>query len=102
MNPEGIKIVHFSGDPTAKPWCRVLDPDGSWWPRRSDRDASYVVKFAETFRGYWLWVKKDPDMWASASRSAFAWDTASFELGSDGQIYRRPPDSGTKFDEREL
>merc|ERR1712187_519314 len=22
--PESIKIVHFSGDPSAKPWCRVL------------------------------------------------------------------------------
>jgi len=90
QTPEKVKIVHFSGEPTAKPWHRVLDPSfESFWPDRS-RDAEYVEMFADEFQGHWLWIKKDPAMWASTAKTTRGWDMEKMFLGEDGKIYRYP------------
>ncbi|CAK9051475.1 unnamed protein product [Durusdinium trenchii] len=86
QNPENIKIVHYSGKPTAKPWHRVLDETWKeFWPSRA-RDEEYVKLFAEEFMGYWLWVKRDPKIFES---HASGWDMAGIELNEDGEYQRR-------------
>eukprot|EP00439_Symbiodinium_sp_Y106_P074217 s1939_g14.t1 len=85
QTPEKIRVVHFSGKPTAKPWHRVLD--SAWkdfWPDRS-RDAEYVERFAEEFMGYWLWVKRDREKFDAQANS---WDTVGLELNEDGEFFR--------------
>ncbi|CAK9112284.1 Uncharacterized protein R707 [Durusdinium trenchii] len=80
QNPENIKIVHYSGKPTAKPWHRVLDETWKeFWPSRA-RDEEYVKLFAEEFMGYWLWVKRDPKIFES---HASGWDMAGIELNEE-------------------
>eukprot|EP00928_Gymnodinium_smaydae_P046938 TRINITY_DN31296_c0_g1_i1.p1 TRINITY_DN31296_c0_g1~~TRINITY_DN31296_c0_g1_i1.p1 ORF type:complete len:592 (+),score=124.23 TRINITY_DN31296_c0_g1_i1:41-1777(+) len=82
--PESIKIIHFSGEGVGKPWRRVMDDGGKRWPRR-ELDEAYMLEVAETFRGYWLWVRRDPTFW---SQTRYARDTDGFELGEDGEVYR--------------
>ncbi|CAE7568867.1 unnamed protein product [Symbiodinium pilosum] len=87
QTPEEIRVVHFSGKPTAKPWHRVLDK--AWqdfWPARS-RDAEYVERFAEEFMGYWLWVKRDREKF-EAQAGGNSWDMAGLELNQDGEFFR--------------
>ena len=87
QTPEKIRVVHFSGKPTAKPWHRVLDK--AWqdfWPDRS-RDAEYVRHFAEEFMGYWLWVKRDREKFEEKA-AGNSWDVANLELNEDGEFFR--------------
>lgn len=94
QTPDKIKIVHFSGESTAKPWHRVLDPSfASFWPSRS-RDAEYVGMFADEFQGHWLWVKKDRPMWEMTQNTVRGWDMEQMFLGLDDQIYRWPEEKG--------
>lgn len=89
------KIVHFSGEPMAKPWHRVLHSSHAHlWPDRT-RDAEYAELFAEEFRGYWLWVKRDRSAWAKAEEDK-KWNgpMALFSLGVDGVIYAEDEGSG--------
>ena len=91
QTPEKIRVVHFSGKPTAKPWHRVLDK--AWqdfWPDRS-RDAEYVERFAEEFMGYWLWVKRDREKFEAQS-SGNSWDMVGLELNEDGEFFRHYKD----------
>merc|ERR1711933_330233 len=89
--PEQIKVVHFSGENTAKPWRRVLDESlADYWPDRS-RDQDYVHMFAEEFEGYFLWVKQDGEWLRGAQKmSSHAWTLADFFVGEDGRFYRQP------------
>lgn len=89
-HPERIKIVHYSGKPTAKPWHRVLDPRWKdFWPSRS-RDEEYVKLFAEEFMGYWLWILRDAEKFQLQAEGPNAsWDMARLELGEDGEYYRK-------------
>jgi len=87
-HPEEIKIVHYSGKPTAKPWHRVLDRHWKdFWPDRS-RDKEYVELFAQEFMGYWLWILRDREKF-DAQLEGNTWDFANLELGDDGEFYRR-------------
>jgi len=81
-DPRRIKVVHFSGEPTAKPWRRVLDKKKF---SRED-DAEYLQEFAEEYRGYFLWVKRDPSAWAAVNKRDRQY--GSLSLGEDGKIYR--------------
>eukprot|EP00930_Biecheleria_cincta_P057677 TRINITY_DN43575_c0_g1_i1.p1 TRINITY_DN43575_c0_g1~~TRINITY_DN43575_c0_g1_i1.p1 ORF type:complete len:674 (+),score=73.58 TRINITY_DN43575_c0_g1_i1:227-2248(+) len=84
--PERIKIVHFSGEPGAKPWQRVLKPElAHTWPDRS-HDAAYIELFQEEFLGYWLWIKRDRSAWDKATTNN-KWEGA-YTLGEDGEIYQ--------------
>eukprot|EP00927_Polykrikos_kofoidii_P052208 TRINITY_DN45990_c0_g1_i1.p1 TRINITY_DN45990_c0_g1~~TRINITY_DN45990_c0_g1_i1.p1 ORF type:complete len:583 (+),score=85.19 TRINITY_DN45990_c0_g1_i1:46-1749(+) len=88
--PGGIKVIHYSGEGSAKPWCRVLEEEGRGWtdPRL---DRAYTLQYAEHFRGYCLWVKRDREWWDSVMNSKYgAGDADGLELGEDGQIYRCP------------
>lgn len=90
--PERIKIVHFSGEPTAKPWHRVLDEKfADFWPDRS-RDAEYVQLFAEEFQGHWLWVKKDRTYWEGMSHPSQRTEMKAIFLGEDDELYWRSTD----------
>lgn len=90
MNHHKIKIVHYSGEATAKPWNRVLDEKwADWWPDRS-KDAEYMEKFAEEFQGHHQWVKRDP---AWFERRGEKEDMEGIYIGEDGEIYRRPKES---------
>jgi len=84
-----VKIVHYSGVATTKPWCRVLDEKWKdWWPPNRTRDKEYAAKNAEEFQGYWLWVKKDRATFQNATRNPTNWDVKGMYIGSDGEIYR--------------
>merc|ERR1712176_941260 len=62
-DPARIKIVHFSGEPLAKPWHRVLDKRfAHLWPDRA-HDSEYADIFIEEFYGYWIWIKHDKSAW---------------------------------------
>eukprot|EP00928_Gymnodinium_smaydae_P037369 TRINITY_DN25952_c0_g2_i1.p1 TRINITY_DN25952_c0_g2~~TRINITY_DN25952_c0_g2_i1.p1 ORF type:complete len:772 (-),score=167.33 TRINITY_DN25952_c0_g2_i1:58-2373(-) len=90
-----VRIVHFSGEPLAKPWHRVLnDRFAHLWPDRS-KDREYTEAFAEGFRGYWLWIRRDPAAWAKAAEDK-KWDgpLSYFSLGEDGRIYTSDGDGG--------
>uniref|UniRef100_A0A7S4V1T2 Hexosyltransferase n=1 Tax=Alexandrium monilatum TaxID=311494 RepID=A0A7S4V1T2_9DINO len=88
--PEKIKIVHFSGEPTAKPWHRVLDSKwADFWPDRS-RDEEYTKLFADEFLGHWLWVKKDRASFDTSSSNPKNWDMEGMFLDEQGEIYRKP------------
>eukprot|EP00747_Dinoflagellata_sp_TGD_P169705 gnl/TRDRNA2_/TRDRNA2_199394_c0_seq1.p1 gnl/TRDRNA2_/TRDRNA2_199394_c0~~gnl/TRDRNA2_/TRDRNA2_199394_c0_seq1.p1 ORF type:complete len:598 (-),score=110.48 gnl/TRDRNA2_/TRDRNA2_199394_c0_seq1:57-1595(-) len=97
-SPEQIKVVHFSGDDSAKPWCRVLDK--KWeahWPIKDNRsrDAEYAAAFAEEFQGYFLWIKHDQE-WLESSQvmSNQRWRLQDIYIGEDGKMYRRAPEEG--------
>ncbi|CAJ1377921.1 unnamed protein product [Effrenium voratum] len=86
--PEEIKVIHYSGKPTAKPWHRVLDDKWrDFWPSRC-RDDEYVHLFAEEFMGYWLWVKRDRAKFESQKQVTGSWDLAGMELTEDGEYCR--------------
>ena len=90
QNPREIRVVHFSGKPTAKPWHRVLDEQWKdFWPSRS-RDQEYVNLFAEEFMGYWLWIKRDRQMF-EAQVSGNSWDLEGMEMAENGDFYRHGP-----------
>jgi len=93
--PEKIKVVHFSGEDSAKPWRRVLDKELSeLWPDRS-RDADYERKFAEEFQGFFLWILRDPDWMAAAKvQSSHGWELEPFFVGEDGSMYRKAQEEG--------
>jgi len=87
-DPSKIRIVHFSGEPTAKPWHRVLDAKyRHLWPDRA-RDAEYTELFAQEFHGYWLWVNRDKSAWdkVDENRSRNG-NMSSFFRGDDTRIY---------------
>lgn len=89
QNPSDIKIVHFSGEPTAKPWHRVLDAQWqSYWPDRS-KDAKYAGLFADEFLGHWLWVRRDPAVFGHSAGNPKNWDLEGMYLNKSGEIYRR-------------
>jgi len=98
-NPEQVKIIHYSGEPLAKPWCRLLHSQfQKWWPGREHDDA-YFTAFCEEFRGYWLWLQRDRNCW---DRMEEMWIRApspndNFRLGSDGEIYRMVPNDSTEW-----
>ncbi|CAE8717900.1 unnamed protein product [Polarella glacialis] len=84
-----IKIVHYSGESTAKPWHRVLDSRwAEFWPDRS-KDAEYAEEFAKEFQGYWLWVKKDKAAFEMQQGNSQSWDLDGMFVGGDGQLYRK-------------
>jgi len=87
---QDIKVVHFSGEPAAKPWHRILNSKlAEYWPDRS-RDAEYTERFAEEFQGHWLWVKKDCASWEYAANGG---RSEMRDLYLDrGEIYKRPWD----------
>eukprot|EP00929_Paragymnodinium_shiwhaense_P074674 TRINITY_DN38227_c0_g1_i1.p1 TRINITY_DN38227_c0_g1~~TRINITY_DN38227_c0_g1_i1.p1 ORF type:complete len:814 (-),score=162.36 TRINITY_DN38227_c0_g1_i1:56-2497(-) len=91
-----IKVIHFSGDPEAKPWHRILSSDfanfraGSL-PDRT-RDAEYAQLFAEAFMGHWLWVKKDKATWESMADYHARSEFDHLFLGEDGQLYEKAAD----------
>lgn len=88
QNPQEVRVVHFSGKPTAKPWHRVLDEQWKeFWPSRS-RDEEYVKLFAEEFMGYWLWIKRDRQMF-EAQVSGNSWDLEGMEMDEHGEFCRR-------------
>lgn len=89
-DPQRIKIIHYSGEPLAKPWCRLLHEQfKDWWPDRT-KDADYLASFAQEFRGYWLWVRRDRSAWDKHEElcSKDSNHNDNFRLGSDGEIYR--------------
>eukprot|EP00434_Breviolum_minutum_P030161 symbB.v1.2.026673.t1/scaffold2684.1/size75764/5 len=91
QHPEEVRIVHFSGKSTAKPWHRVLDPQWQdFWPNRS-RDQEYVNLFAEEFMGYWLWIKRDRQMFETQV-GGNSWDLEGMEMDVDGEYRRRSGD----------
>eukprot|EP00438_Fugacium_kawagutii_P024258 Skav223119 [mRNA] locus=scaffold419:814285:816066:- [translate_table: standard] len=91
QNPDEVRVVHFSGKPTAKPWHRVLDQQWEeFWPSRS-RDEEYVKLFAEEFMGYWLWIKRDRQMFESQVRNN-SWDLEGMELDETNEFCRRSGD----------
>lgn len=96
-SPEKVKIVHYSGVPTAKPWHRILDDKwAAWWPDRS-LDKDYTKLYAEEFQGYWLWVKRDTASFESATRNPKNWDVKGMYVSpSDGEIYRQHDDGSTE------
>eukprot|EP00747_Dinoflagellata_sp_TGD_P195049 gnl/TRDRNA2_/TRDRNA2_63168_c0_seq1.p1 gnl/TRDRNA2_/TRDRNA2_63168_c0~~gnl/TRDRNA2_/TRDRNA2_63168_c0_seq1.p1 ORF type:complete len:570 (-),score=99.56 gnl/TRDRNA2_/TRDRNA2_63168_c0_seq1:107-1816(-) len=53
LNPERIKVIHYSSEP--KPWARHLDTAYQGW---SDKEWHDEVKYS--FRGYKAWVLKEP------------------------------------------
>lgn len=95
LTPEKIKIVHYSGEPTAKPWHRIMDERfAAFWPSR-DRDAEYATLFADEFLGHWLWVRKDPKTWEDiGGRRNGRSEMQDLYLADDGEIYKRPWEEG--------
>ena len=88
QNPQEVRVVHFSGKPTAKPWHRVLDEQWKeFWPSRC-RDEEYVKLFAEEFMGYWLWIKRDRQMF-EAQVSGNSWDLEGMEMDEHGEFFRQ-------------
>jgi len=87
-DPARIRVVHFSGEPGAKPWHRPLDAKFSHlWPDRG-RDDEYVNIFAEEFHGYFLWVKPNRAAWDKVEESKkWGGHLSDFTL-VDGKIYR--------------
>lgn len=89
-DPNRIRIAHFSGEPGAKPWHRVLDADRfrELWPDRT-KDGEYLKILAEEYHGYFLWVKRDEAAWQKqAEQRHWQGQYSEFSLGSDGEIYR--------------
>lgn len=92
--PESIKIVHFSGEPSAKPWHRVLDDKWTdFWPDRS-RDAEYATLFADEFLGHWLWVRKDRATFDNTTSNSKNWDMEGMFLDEHGEIWRKSRKEG--------
>merc|ERR1719161_193888 len=84
-DPTSIKIVHFSGAGKGKPWCRILEGDcQDLWPGRQ-HDEAYLQCFLEFYKGYMLWVMKDPESWETYAGS---WDLDGIKLDEDGVIKR--------------
>lgn len=101
QDPRRIKIVHFSGEPAAKPWHRVLDKKFKHlWNDRS-RDAEYLQIFAEEFLGWWYWVKRDRSAWQKVEENKWKEGPLStFTLCDDGHIYREQ-DASTSSKEQD-
>lgn len=75
----GIRIMHYSG--RLKPWDCVLDP--SWAKRKGpDADRDFSQAMVESFPGYWLWVRRDPEMWRKKE------PVDGLVLGPDQEIHR--------------
>lgn len=94
--PESVKVIHYSGDESAKPWQRLLDTEQAekYWPARS-KDAEYLQSFAENFQGYHIWVKRDRE-WLETSKlwSSHRWELADFTLDEKGDMYKASTDGG--------
>lgn len=91
-DPGLIRIIHYSGDNSAKPWHRVLDPAfKEYWPDRS-HDDDYAKLFGAEFYAYRLWVAKDKATWDTVMRRGKSDDLGAFSLGDDGLIYQELED----------
>ncbi|CAE8589818.1 unnamed protein product [Polarella glacialis] len=83
---KSIRIVHYSGESSVKPWSRCLQE--AWrWPER-DQDEEYNLRFAGDLNAYLLWVVHDKEIWARMTRNTYPGsDLSGFRLGDDGVIY---------------
>lgn len=88
QTPEQIRVVHFSGPSDAKPWSRILGPEGL------DRlkDSEYAQRFLEMFDGYKLWVQRD----RASFESGWNQDAAGMYVGPGGEMYRRDPSGAAR------
>jgi len=78
-----IKVIHYSGEPYAKPWCRVFDEE--LWPDRG-HDEAFLLKIALAYRSYRLWILRDPYTWDSVNDDD---ENAAYTLGEDGFVYEK-------------